>query len=357
LTPPRKGYTIDFNVQIAALAGWRNNVSATMRDVAEQAGVSIQTVSNVLNERPIVAEETRQRVLQTVQQLGYQPNAIARGLRANRTNTIALVLMTSQRRYLVRKPYLNDLISGIADAARDSNFGLLFQSVAPEASAAPIAELFRSRRVDGVILNSTESGEMYVTDLLSSRVPFVLIDRPIVGPEAACVRGDYYGGACLAVRHLIAQDHTRIGYLSGDTRAYSGAQRLQGYRDVMAEAGLAEAIIYTDWSQEDAARALPELLDQYPDLTAVFVASDLMAVGVYEAAEARGLRIPDDLAVVGFNDLYFTTLLRPTLTTVHLPAYELGVQATEMMLARLTTGRFPTTDLVLPTALMVRASA
>ncbi|MBI4757603.1 MAG: LacI family DNA-binding transcriptional regulator [Chloroflexi bacterium] len=332
-------------------------MAVTVRDVAARAQVSVQTVSNVVNGRPIVAEATRQRVLKALAELGYQPNAIARGLRSNCAHTIGVVFITTERRYLVRAPYLNEVVSGIADAARDSEYELLLQSVAPHEHPSAVTQLFRRRQIDGVILTSAELGEPYVEELTANDVPFVLIDRPVAGERAACVRADNRGGALAAVRYLIQRGHTHIGLISGALNWHSGVERLAGYRQALAERGLPEAVTHSDWSREGGHCALGELLDQWPKLTAVFVASDLMAVGAMEAACTRGLRVPEDLALVGFDDLTFATMVRPPLTTVRLPAYDMGVEATQLILGHLTDGRFPQPDVVLPTELVVRESA
>ncbi|MBI4771937.1 MAG: LacI family DNA-binding transcriptional regulator, partial [Chloroflexi bacterium] len=153
-----------------------------MKDVAQHAGVSIQTVSNVVNSRPIVVEETRQRVLAAMAELGYRPNAIARGLRRNTSQTIGLAVISAERRYLVSAPYLDEVISGVADAARDSDYFLLLHSITPHDHPSALTELFLQRRIDGAILTCAELDEPFVDELNQSGIPFVLIERPVTGP-------------------------------------------------------------------------------------------------------------------------------------------------------------------------------
>ena len=330
-------------------------MSVTMRDVAHAANVSVQTVSNVVNGRPIVADETRLRVLSTMQRLGYQPNALAQSLRANRAQTIGLVFARSERRHFVRKPYLNELLSGFADATRDTDYSLLMHS-GDDNLAPTLLQLYQRRRIDAVILIGALQADPVLEPLLANSIPTVVIDLPVAGADVAAVRADYRAGAAAAVRYLLERGHAAIGYLGGTLDVYSGVERRLGYWETMTAHGLRPVEVGGGWSREDGCLGLRLLLDRHPDLTAVFAAADPMAVGALEAARASGRRVPDDLAVVGFNDLDLASLVTPALTTVHVPIYELGLRAAELVLDRLATGGFTATDIVLPTHLVVRDS-
>ena len=329
----------------------------TMREVALAANVSIQTVSNVVNERPIVADDTRLRVLSTMQRLGYQPNALAQSLRANRAQTIGLVFARSERRTFVRKPYLNELLSGFADATRDTDYSLLMHSGAENDPAPAILQLYQRRRIDAVILVGVLQADPVIEQVVASAVPTVVIDLPVEGDDVAGVRADYRAGAAAAVRYLIERGHTAIGYLGGTLDVYSGLERRLGYWETMTAHGLRSVEVSGGWSREDGCLGMMHLLEQHPNLTAVFAAADPMAVGALEAARAAGRHVPDDLAVVGFNDLDLASLVTPALTTVHVPVYELGIRAAELLLDRLSTGHFTDTDIILPTHLVIRRSA
>jgi len=331
----------------------------TIKDVASRAGVSFQTVSNVINGRPVVAESTRQRVLQAVKELGYQPNASARSLRTHRTKTIALVVIADERGYLISAPYLDQAISGIIDGTRDKDYFILLYTVQPGQSAQQLEALFQQQRIDGAIVAAAQLNEPFVEELSNGPVPFVLLERPVDGERAASVQANSRLGGMQGVNYLVSRGYQHITFISGKLSWASAHQRQEGYRQGMIAAGLAEQIkiIPGDWSLESGRRAAFELLQSPDPPEAIFVANDVAAIGVLLAARELGLSIPKDVAVMGYDDFSSASLVSPSLTTIHMPAYEIGLKAAELMLNYQQNGSFPTQNILLDTHIVVRGSA
>ena len=334
-------------------------MSITIKDVAFRAKVSIQTVSNVVNGRPVVVENTRQRVLKAIEELGYQPNASARSLRTRRTKTIALVVIASERGYLVSAPYLDHAISGIIDGARDEGYFILLYSVQPGQSARALDDLYGQQRIDGAIVASAQLDEPFVDELACGPVPFVLLERPVSGVRAASVRAKSRQGGVQGVRYLIERGYSQIAFVGGLPSWASAIERLEGYRQGMIEAGLQDQIrvVEGDWSLESGRRAALALLHGSEPPDAIFAANDVMAIGVLQAARELGLSTPGNVAVMGYDDFYTASLVSPALTTIRMPAYELGLKAAELMLSYDQDKMFAEQDILLETQVIVRDSA
>jgi len=368
--PKRKIWKIcyNLNVQISifsskfpikAESSARDVMSITIKDVAFRAKVSIQTVSNVVNGRPVVVENTRQRVLKAIKELGYQPNASARSLRTRRTKTIALVVIASERGYLVSAPYLDHAISGIIDGARDEGYFILLYSVQPGQSAQALDDLYGQQRIDGAIVASAQLDEPFVDELACGPVPFVLLERPVSGVRAASVRAKSRQGGAQGVRYLTGRGYSQIAFVGGLPSWASAIERLEGYRQGMIEAGLQDQIrvVAGDWSLESGRRAALELLHGSEPPDAIFAANDVMAIGVLQAARELGLSTPGNVAVMGYDDFYTASLVSPALTTIRMPAYELGLKAAELMLSYDQDKMFAEQDILLDTQVIVRDSA
>lgn len=331
----------------------------TIKDVASRAGVSIQTVSNVVNGRPVVVESTRQRVLQAIEELGYQPNASARSLRTRRTKTIALVVIASERSYLVSAPYLDHAINGIIDGASDEGYFILLYSVQPGQSARVLDEMYGQQRIDGAIVAAAQLDEPFVDELSRGQVPFVLLERPVTGARAASVRANSRQGGIRGVRYLFDRGYHRIAFISGLPSWASAEERLAGYRQGMIEAGLQDhmRVAEGNWSLESGRRAALDFLQSAKPPDVIFAANDVMAVGVLQVARELGLVVPGDVAVMGYDDFNTASLVLPALTTVHMPAYELGLKAAEIMLAYDQEGMFTKKEVLLDTQVIIRESA
>lgn len=331
----------------------------TIKDVAFRAGVSIQTVSNVVNNRPVVVESTRRRVLQAIEELGYQPNASARSLRTHNAATIALVVIASERGYLVSAPYLDHAISGIIDGSRDAGYFILLYSAQPSQSAGKLADLYKQQRINGAIIASAQINESFVDELICSPMPFVLLERPVNGDRAASVRANSRLGGIQAINYLVQRGYRRIAFVGGAPAWASALERMEGYRQGMSGNGLQEQIriVEGDWTLESGYRAAGELLQSDHPPEAVFAASDMLAIGVLQAARDLNRSVPTDVAVVGYDDFNAASLVSPALTTIRMPAYELGLKAAELIAGYHRAGQFTNKECILDTQLIIRNSA
>jgi DNA-binding LacI/PurR family transcriptional regulator len=332
----------------------------TSRDVAELAGVSRTTVSFVLNEVQDVhiSQETRQRVLEAARQLNYYPNAAARSLASRQAGAIGLILCQSPE-HIIADPFLPGLILGLGEAVRENGFHLLIQAVEDVTRPDAYVDLVHTRRIDGVIISGPRSDDQQLSRLLEDGFPVVLHGR-LDGEETYCVDVDNVKGALLAVRHLIGLGYRRIALITNAPLQYTAsADRHQGYRMAMQEASLPydESLVRcAHFTAESGYQAMNQLLTAGPAPEAIFVASDLVAMGAILALRRRGMNVPQDMALVGFDDVPLAGYVDPPLTTVRLPTYDLGWQTGDL-LARLVRGDPPARKAVLlETELVIRES-
>ncbi len=306
---------------------------ATIKEVASEAGVSTQTVSRVINGRPDVSPETRERVQNVIERMRYQPSALARSLIQQRSFTLGVV--TAGLRHIGPSRTLN----GITEAAEEAGYALLLKEL-PRYDAddiVPIFDALLSRHVDGIIWAVPEVGE--------NRKPFsslpLSLDVPIVyitmgGRDGlSSVSIDNYLGGRLATAHLVEQGYRHIAHISGPLDWWEARQRMAGWKDTLREFGL-EANenhwVEGNWSSPSGAAAADQLFRQYPDMDAIFVGNDQMALSVLEAACRQGPRIPEDLGVVGFDDIPESAFFSPPLTTVHQDQYKMAMIAVEQII-------------------------
>lgn len=332
----------------------------TQRQIAEEAGVSRTTVSLVLNEVPgvRVSAETRQRILDVAHRLNYYPDAAARTLVSGRTQTIGFVLCQSPDR-IFADVFLPEVLRGVGDAVQATGFRVLLHSVEDVSAPDAYIGLVREKHTDGIILSGPRSDDRHLLQLRAEGFPIVLLGQ-LPGSGIPFVDVDNAGAARQAVAHLVGLGHRRIGMITNAPLAYTAARdRLAGYRHAVEEAGLVhdeELVRCGDFREESGGAAMEQLLGLAQPPTAVFVASDLVAFGALVAVRERGLTVPDDIALVGFDDVQLAHYVDPPLTTVRLPAYELGHRAA-MLLTRLI-GEEPVQELgvLLQTELVVRQS-
>jgi len=322
----------------------------TIADVARVAGVSIPTVSKVINQRDGVAPATMLRVQQVVDDLGYETSLVARSLRSSRTGVIGILVTEFE-------PFSTELLRGISSATTGTGYELLAYAGLLTGADRPGWERRSLSRLSGTLID----GAIVVTPttaLSSSSIPVVAID-PHTGPEGhATVDADNEGGAVHAVEHLIGLGHTRIAHLHGRADLASAKLREAGYRSALAAAGIPfdERLLRDGGYQEEQSAEAARALLAGPDRpTAVFAANDSSAFGVLRAAADLGLRVPEDLSVVGFDDVPQASMTTPPLTTVVQPLTELGAQAVEMLLAMLRGDSAPD-HVRLTTTLRVRHS-
>lgn len=322
----------------------------TLERVAEYAGVSRTTVSRVVNGWPTVAPQLRESVQRAVADLGYVPNLAARSLVTHRTDTIALVISVPAERTLADEPYLAAVLRGAGQELEAHGKHLVMVQPATAAAETDFARYAAAGHVDGVLSVSTRAGDPMRDELTRRGVPVVCTGRT----DGSYVDVDNAGGAAAAVRHLLDTGRRHIATISGPPDTVAGADRLGGYRSVMRTARRRPLVAAGDFTRDSGGRAVRDLLNQAPDLDAVFCASDMMAMGALAALRAAGRRVPDDVAVVGFDDIEAARYTEPALTTVAQPTAELGRELVRQLL-RLVDGR-PAPPVVLPTTLVVRAS-
>ncbi len=336
----------------------------TLKDVARLTRVSVQTVSNVVNERDVVHPETRRRVLAAVDRLGYRPNLAARGLRRRRASALGFLVVDPSPRYLA-DPFHGEVLTGLADVARDRGYGLVIQGSRPGSpdDGSP-ADPFRQARIDGAVVTlggTAAERRRHLAAVRRAGGPFVLLEQPVgERDDAACVLGRNRSGAAAAVRHLLEAGHRHIGFVIPSLAWPAVEERVRGFRDALRSLGGRATGQVRPCGPEtrDAARAATErLLREHPETTAVMAANDLLALGVLEGGRRAGRRCPADLAVVGFDDFDLAQWADPPLTTVRLPGYDMGARAGELLIARLETGRFPERRVELATELVRRASS
>ena len=307
--------------------------NATIRDVSERAQVSISTVSRVLNGTVPVAADTRRRVLAAVNELNYRPNVFARSLVTNRSGGIGVIVneMTS--------PFYGTLVRGVEQVFESAGMHLLVASGKADAERERKAiNLLLTRRVDALVVHLEALPDIEVLELLDSALPVVMVGRHIAEAGSRSIAIDNEYGGLLAARHLTDNGHRVIGHLTGPLSFPDSRARLQGYRQGLEEAGIAfddTLVIESDWLEDGGYQATMRLLKRRPDITAVFAGNDQMAIGSYQALRATGKRIPDDISVVGFDDVVFARYLYPTLTTVRQPLLEMGEAAAGLVLAAL----------------------
>jgi len=329
---------------------------ATIRDVAKRAGVAPITVSRVINNSGYVSRETRERVEAAVAELGYVPNILARSLRSRRTNTLALVLTD------ITNPFWTTVARGVEDAASEGGFHvILCNTDESETEQEEYLTVLLQKQVDGVLLAPARSTPEPVEFIQRQGVPVVVLDRRVPHAQVDVVRGDSEGGACQLIQHLLSLGHRRIAMLSGPQCVSTAVDRVTGYRQALADAGLdtsAELVYYGEFTQASGYEMAQQMLTVTPRPTALFAANNFIAIGALRALRDAGLQVPEDIALVAFDDISSGLVIEPFLTVAAQPAYEMGQRATELLLARLSGQAPPKCQkIVLPTEIIVRRSS
>lgn len=334
---------------------------ATIRDVAKESGVSVATVSYVLNNGPRpVRAETRQRVLTVMGRLDYHPNAMARGLVRRRMNTLG-VLFASVESAVVTNVYASGILQGIFTAASELGFNVtLFTE--PWRDARHSAPRFRDRRTDGVLIVSPPQDSDMVAGLAALGLPLVVISLSQDTPAVPSVDVDNAKGACLATEHLLSLGHTRIAHLMGEKNLISTSRRRDGFRAALASAGLAvpERFLvpasYSAYYTDATRSSIRNLLTQPDPPTAIFAGNDLLALAVIEAARELGIDLPGELSIMGFDDSPVAPMASPPLTTIQQPLSDIGKTATRLLVERVEGKPVPPTAHLLEPALVARGS-
>lgn len=330
---------------------------ATIKDVALRAGVSVTTVSHVVNDTRHVSAKGRERVEEAIRELGYVPNAMARSLKSNTTSTLGMLIPNSSN------PYFAEIVRIVEDRCFGAGYTLVLCNTDDEPHRQSVyLQVLAERRIDGLIVVSTGAGDddSLVTQLHGLRIPTVLVDREIADPACDLVETAHMQGGLLAVRHLLSLGHKRIACIGGPVGVMPSEQRIEGWRMALAEAGAtphADALLWRGgFASQGGYEAMHAILRTEQAPSAVFVCNDLMAIGALRAAHESGVHVPDDLSIVGFDDIELSAYTSPPLTTVAQPKERIGALAVDMLLERVGGKRRDARKVVLQPELRVRAS-
>ncbi|WP_217140111.1 LacI family DNA-binding transcriptional regulator [Streptomyces sp. AC627_RSS907] len=330
----------------------------TIHDVAREAGVSRGTVSRVLNGGHYVSPAAQEAVNAAIRKTGYVVNRHARSLITGRSDSVGFLLTEPQERFF-EDPNFNVLLRGCTQALAAHDVPLLLMLAGTKDERRRIARYITAGHVDGVLLVSSRSGDPVAEELRAAGVPLVACGKPIgLGSKVSYVAADDRDGARDMVRHLLSLGRRRVGVVTGPLDTPGGVERLAGYKEVLAEAGVAfdeRLVVSGDYSRASGEAGAERLLARAPDADAVFVASDLMAQGVLAALQRAGRRVPEDVAVGGFDDSPAAVAASPELTTIRQPWDRISAEMVRVLLAQIG-GEDPAT-VILPTELVKRESA
>ncbi len=332
---------------------------ATLRDVAAAAGVHPATASRALNPgtRLLVSEETAQRVSAAAERLGYRPNPVARSLRTRRSHTIGVLIPD------LNNPLFPPMIRGLEDRLAEHGYVALIGNTDADLNKEQLVfDQMRARHVDGFVLATATRNSVILAEAAGAELPVVLMNRTAEDYPFSSVSVDNEQGERAAVAHLVALGHTKIGHIAGPREISTGAARLAGFHEGMRSHGLdvtEDQVIYSaGYSIEEGARCAQEMLTARRDLTAIVAANDMLAVGCYGALDELGLGCPQDVSVIGFNDMPFMDRLRPPLSSVRFQHYQLGTEAARLLIERIEAGEGgPVKILFLAPELVARGSS
>lgn len=327
----------------------------SITDVAREAKVSPMTVSRVIRGEEYVKTTTREKVLEVVDRLGYQPNAIARGLVTQRTGTIGLVMPD------VANPFFSDIALAVETEAYEENYSVFLCNSSEDLQRErEILQTLQEKRVDGIVLCSSRLSDEDLQHAISGFPAVVLTNRQLENTDVSAVLVDHFQGGYDAATHFLNQNHQKIGYISGPPISRGGMQRAEGFYAAMKTAGFD---FNSQWERqcsptiEDGFRATNELLVESPEITAIFCYNDLVAIGTLKACRELGRNVPQDIAIIGFDDIPIAALVTPALTTCSVPCFELGTRAAELLLTRLKDTNSIVQEIIMRPELVVRDSA
>lgn len=328
---------------------------ATMKDIARLAGVSTSTVSHVINKSRFVSDEIAERVNNAAQQLNYAPSALARSLKMNRTKTIGMLVTTSTN------PFFGEVVKGVERSCYHQGYNLILCNTEGDNQRmkASINTLLQ-KRVDGLLLMcSTLEGERLDVFDRYPDIPIVVMDWGPILFASDKIQDNSLQGGYMAAKHLIESGHKEIGCITGPLIRHQAQMRYEGYKRALAEAGIAinpDWIVESDFECEGGYQAFEKLYQRGKLPSALFVSNDMMAMGVIQAANQRGLRVPDDLSLIGYDDVHIAKFMTPALTTIHQPKYRLGKAAVDTLLYRLENPDTTAQVVQLEPTLVVRSS-
>ncbi|KAF0816710.1 Transcriptional regulator, LacI family [Bacillus sp. ZZV12-4809] len=316
-------------------------MSYTIKDVAKKANVSIATVSRILNGQGGYSEKTKSKVLKVIEELGYQPNAVARGLINKRTHTIGVLFPK------LSSSLVTDLLDGIEKAANDNGSSVIVcHTESNGEKTMKYLQLLTEKRVDGIIFASEILKEEYYKFVIKTRMPMVLLSTESYAYPLPFVKVNDFHAAYAAAKHLIDKGHTRIGMISGNKDdIIAGIPRIEGFKKALSDHNIplgSDNIVFgRGFTFPYGVEGFKSLIEQFPDVTAIFAASDEIAIGALSAAYQMGIRVPDEISVIGYDNLKLAEMSTPPLTTVGQPLAKMGEASAEMLFSILETGETP----------------
>jgi DNA-binding LacI/PurR family transcriptional regulator len=332
---------------------------ATLKQIASIARVNVSTVSRAINDSPLITKETKEMILAIAERMNYFPNSLARGLVSQKSETLGIVLPTI---YFLQGPFFSQVLSGIEHVSVQNGYNILIASATGKARDKHFPfNLTRARRIDGMLIINEYQRIANLTALKKEGFPFVFVNRHFTEDDMPCVASDNVQGGRLGTEHLIALGHRRIGIVTGSLNLNSTHGRLEGYRAALLDAGIAydEVLVQEGLFEkgiETGLQAGEKLLAQPNPPTAIFAFSDELAIGVMQAARNRGVRIPEDLAVIGYDNIEYSAHVNPPLTTIAQDPYAIGSNACQILID-LLNGKTPEKrNLLIPVQLIVRQS-
>ncbi|TDB50238.1 MULTISPECIES: LacI family DNA-binding transcriptional regulator [Bacillaceae] len=328
----------------------------TIKDIAKVAGVSITTVSRALNGYSDVNEKTRQKIMNVAKELNYSPNTLARGLVMQKSKTIGL-LVSGISRESVKDNFTFEVLCGVNERASLLGYDLiLFNTNTTKQREKTYTQLCKERRVDGAIIQGIKKDDPYLTEVLESNIPCVLVDIPIRSDLVGYVTTDNKLGAKKAVEHLVQLGHVHIGMINGSEDAFVSQERLKGYLDTLEEHGIdirQSWIVNGEFEEAVAEQQAYELLKANEEITSLFCASDLMALGALKACKRLGRRVPDQISIVGYDNIMLAAYSSPQLTTVGQEVYQIGYEAADLLI-EILENRSTNMERYLETELIIR---
>lgn len=329
----------------------------TIKDVAARAGVSPSTVSRVIADSSRISEETKERVREAMEFLNYHPNAFARGLVTNTAGAIGILIPPSMQEFFIN-PFFSELMSGVSEVARKTGYDTVL-STSGRSEEEVLDSMIRGRRVDGVLLLRSRANDPAVERVVREHFPAALLGRPAYETPIAYVNNDNVQAAYEAALHLVRLGHTRIGFLGGAEDFLMTSDRLQGYKRALQESALQvdeKLIVSSFFLEQGGYLGMMRLLALSDRPTAILASDDVLAFGAMRAAGELGYRLPEDLAIIGFNDIRLAELANPSLTSVRVHMNELGQAAAELLIAQIQDPTMVPGHKIIDTALIVRNS-
>ena len=329
---------------------------STLKDVARKANVSISTVSRVINKEPLVKEKTRERVEEAIAELNYLPNRVAQRLRsANMKNKLIGLVLPD-----IQNPFYVDVVRGVEEAAYQQNFSVMIGNFDQDEKKEKIfLDILQSESIDGLTVAPSRGRDQHIKQVIENGYPVVCIDRGLVGADVDVVKVNNEEGAFGAIDYLIELGHKRIAHITGHPGIPTTRERIEGYERAMAKHGIEidpALVRNSDSGYNSGASLMQELIDLPNRPTAVFTANNLLTLGALKTIHENNLQIPDDISIVGFDDMYWSMSLNPPLTAVRQSGYDIGNKAAELLVKKIAHPDRSTSSVVMDTELIVRRS-